>query len=115
MSEALLSSDMRKKPIITKRSWELGFILSKGVEMLLGLFLVGLFISEVIIAFGKWKQDKTSISTSTYYDEYRLMPSFSICFRTNMDHYGYNGTEVERELKITKYDLPIWTLARALQ
>ena len=112
MSEALHSNDRRKKPKMTTCSWKLGDIISKGVEILLGLFLIGLFISEVVIAFGKWKQDKTSISTSTYYDEYRLMPSFSICFRTNMEHYGYNGTEVELGLNITKYGP--WTLTRAL-
>ena len=76
--------------------------ISKAVGRLVALGLVAYFVSKVIIAVDKLQHEKTAVSTTTHYEESRLMPSFSICFRNKKEHYQYNGTEVELGLNITK-------------
>ena len=76
----------------------------KALKLLLGVFLTIIFVYEVLQGIGKWRNAKTAVSTSTYYEAGRTMPSFSICFRSKMGHYDFNSTtDVEAGLNITKY------------
>lgn len=45
---------------------------------------------------------KTAVSVTTHYEDSRLMPSFSVCFRNKKENYQYNGTEVDMGLKVTR-------------
>lgn len=76
--------------------------ISKAVGRLIALGLVAYFVSKVIIAVGKLQHEKTGVSVTTHLEQSRLMPSFSICFRNNKEHYQYNGTEVEMGLNTTR-------------
>ena len=93
---------MSAKIKCAKRS--VGNKILKALKLLLGVFLAFVFVYEVLQGIGKWRNAKTEVSTSTYYEDGRIMPSFSICFRTKLDHHDFNGTtEVEAGLNITKY------------
>ena len=64
-------------------------LISKAIGRLLALGLFIFFVSKVIIAVGKLQNEKTAVSMTTHYEESRLMPSFSICFRNKKTHYPY--------------------------
>ena len=53
---------------------------------------------------------KTAVSITTHYEESRLMPSFSLCFRNKKEHYQYNGTGVEIGLNVTRQVPQVWKL-----
>ena len=76
--------------------------ISKAAGRLVALGLVAYFVSKVIHAVGKLQHEKTAVSITTHYEESRLMPSFSVCFRNRKEHYQYNGTEVEMGLNVTR-------------
>ena len=76
--------------------------ISKTAGRLVALALVSYFMSKVIIAAGKLQYEKTAVSTIIKFEESRLMPSISICFRNKKGHYQYNGSEVEVGLNLTK-------------
>ena len=94
------SASMHKMPAPTK--WKLGDWISRGFKVSLGGCLLGFFTYEVVAAYVKWKQDKIAVSMSTYYEEGRMMPSFSICFESNRERNEYTGTNVELELNMTR-------------
>ena len=86
---------------------------SKFVGRLVALGLAAYFVSKVFVAVDKLQDGKTATSMSTLFEEHRLMPSFSICFRKKRWHYQYklgvkvNGTEVEQGLNKSRQTLDI--------
>ena len=74
----------------------------KAVGRLVALGLVTYFLSRVFVAVGKLQNAKMGLSVTKHFEKSRLMPSFSICFRNKKEHYGYNGSEVELGLNISR-------------
>ena len=108
MSETFHSRESLKKLSASAKrrctTRHVGNKILKALKLLLGVFLIFVFVYEVLQGIGKLRNSKTAVSTSTYYEDGRIMPSFSICFRSKMDHHDFNGTtEVEAGLNITKY------------
>ena len=79
----------------------------KAIGRLVALGLVAYFVSKVFAAVEKLQNEKTATSTSTLFEEHRLMPSFSICFRNKREYYQYNGTEVDQGLNKSRQTLNI--------
>ena len=68
---------------------------------LLALGLVTFLIVEVIISANKLSEGKMSVSTTTGYEEKRLMPSISVCF----EYKGFqNGTSLRATVQSTLND-----------
>ena len=77
----------------------------KAAGRLVALSLFAYFLSRVIIAVGKVRGEKTGVSVTTYFENSRLMPSISVCFRkrTNYEYkYWDNATEVELALNSSR-------------
>ena len=67
---------------------------------------IGLFcylIAEITFSAVKFHDGRTAVSTTKHYEESRLMPSISLCFRNKFVNYGYNGSGVELGLNVTKW------------
>ena len=54
-------------------------LVDNGGRLLL-LGLLTFFLVEVIFSANKLREEKTAVSTTTHYDQSRLMPSISFCF-----------------------------------
>ena len=56
----------------------------------MALGLVTFFFVEVIISANKLSDEKTAVSTNKQYEQSRLMPSISVCFKYKKaeDHFG---------------------------
>ena len=71
---------------MTSVSRKLGRILAAGLIIFL--------VAQIIMALGKLRDEKTAVSTTTQYEQSRLMPSFSICFHAKKVNYqGNDGAE----------------------
>ena len=74
------------------------------------ILAVGLFaflMYEVIVSVIKLQSERTSKSAETFYDNIRLMPSVSICFKKKREYYPFdenNSTLAELELNSTRYN-----------
>ena len=68
----------------------------------LSICLFCYLIAEIAYSAVKFHDGRTAVSTTTHYEESRLMPSVSVCFRNKFDNYGYNGSNVESGLNATK-------------
>ena len=66
---------------------------AKIVGQILPLILLAFFVTEVVISATKLFDEKIAIVTHTEYEDTRLMPSLSICFRRKLAKYPSNGTQ----------------------
>ena len=73
--------------------------ISKIVGRLLAVGLFIFLIAQIIIALGKLRDEKTAVSTTTQYEQSRLMPSFSICF--HIKRPAYQGNDPSELAQIT--------------
>ena len=78
------------------------FSTHKVVGRLVAMGLIIYFLSRVFMAVGKLQNAKMGLSVTKHFEKRRLMPSFSICFRNKKNNYGYNGSEVEVGLNISR-------------
>ena len=74
----------------------------KAVGRLVALGLLVYFLSRVFMAVGKLQNAKMGLSVTKHFEKSRLMPSFSICFRNKKEHYGYDRSDVELGLNISR-------------
>ena len=82
----------------------MGKITQTGGRILaLGLFAFLMY--EVIISVKKLQSERTAKSAKKYYDNNRLMPSISICFKKKREQTPFdenNSTMAELELNLTR-------------
>ena len=111
MSETFHSRESLKKLSASAKrrctTRHVGNKILKILKLILGVLLTIIFVYEVLQGIGKLRNSKTAVSTSTYYEDGRIMPSFSICFRNKKEHYQYYATEVEQGLNKSRQTLNI--------